>query len=235
MNSVSREIRSFIARLEKGKVFVTRDLLKFGRRGLIDQILYLLVKKLEIKRMARGVFCREEIDGSLPSSHEIALAKARAFGKTICVYGQDALQKLKLADSGSEAIVYASSGKSSSFQSINGRIYFKGTVQTQVETGDSKAGLIVRALCFLGKDRVNENHRYKVYEQISLREDRYLLKKIFPAKMPGWLNDVLTHPLSASEKAAEERQRTLRPQPSELPFNPKIIDIMNAKYREIDL
>jgi len=73
------DIRRHIFGLPARQPFSTRDCLVYGKRSAVDQELYRLVKNGEIRRLARGLFVRDQkIEFSV---FEIANLKAQAFGR----------------------------------------------------------------------------------------------------------------------------------------------------------
>jgi hypothetical protein len=188
--TVMLAVKQYIAKIPNAQPFATRELLPFGKRGTIDQILYLLVKRGHLERLARGVFCKLARKTQLPTIKEIAECKARTFGKTIVTHGIDAQKVLKMNADGCPETTYAVAGRSGSFVTIFGRVHFHGTVHTRVQTGDSKAGLAIRALAQIGRDSCDLYDVQTALFEFD-RNDRIQLKKIFPPKMPGWLSDLI--------------------------------------------
>ncbi len=75
--------RKYVNALPKDKVFVTRDLLAYGSRDAVDKCTQAMVGSAMIRRMARGVFVRNDIGIKDPPIEKIVEAKARAFAKHI--------------------------------------------------------------------------------------------------------------------------------------------------------
>ena len=190
--TVKLSVIQYISNLPNAKPFATRELLRFGKRGTLDQILYLLVKNGDLIRLARGVFCKLPRKTALPTVQEIAECKAKTFGKIIVVHGIDAMKTLKMQTNGCADTTYAVAGRSGSFSTIHGRVFFHGTVHTRVETGNGKPGLAIRALAQLGKDRCDLYDVQTALIDINSIERR-ILKKEFPQKMPGWMSDLILY------------------------------------------
>src|SRR5215472_2800695 len=74
-------IRKHIFSLPLDKPFTTRDCLIYGVRAAVDQTLYRLVKNGTIRRLARGIFVRDE--RKYFSAYKIAKLRAEAFGRKI--------------------------------------------------------------------------------------------------------------------------------------------------------
>ncbi len=147
----SSHIRKFIFNLPKGLIFSTRELLNFGTRAAVDQCLCRLVKRGDIRRLAWGLFMRNDPGIPMPSAFVVATEKAKAFGKQIVYDGGEAAKLLGLIAISSDKIIYATNGRSSSFKYKKLRIYFKGISARKISLGDTRVGLAIKALCLLGK------------------------------------------------------------------------------------
>lgn len=127
---VSIQIRAYISGLAEGKLFTTRELLNYGSRAAVDQALHRLVAKGQIVRMARGVFVKESEGRFRPAVSEVALAKARSFGKDF--YGQiggscsrcKSTPQLESPELQSEPLAFICSGAPSSFDCGGQRVFF---------------------------------------------------------------------------------------------------------------
>lgn len=184
-------IRAHIEGLSPTTIFTTRDVLKYGKRGAVDQCLYMLVKRRTIRRLARGVFVQDKnID---PSIEEIAQIKAAAFARGICKNATDVLCQLALLrqknlTDESSGKVFAINGRSSSFQSFRGAVIYKGIAQRRLKLCDSKTGEKVHALWHLRDDDHIERAVNSVFRQMN-RAERLDLRAC-SSLMPGWLNDM---------------------------------------------
>jgi hypothetical protein len=71
-------IGKFIGELPSGQPFITRECLTFGLRSVVDSVLWNLVNRGVIIRLANGVFVRNDVGMKMPTLTEIVKAKARA-------------------------------------------------------------------------------------------------------------------------------------------------------------
>ena len=185
----SAHIRKFIFNLPKGLIFSTRELLNFGTRAAVDQCLCRLVKRGDIRRLAWGLFMRNDLGVRLPSTLVIATEKAKAFGRQILADGFEAAKLLGLMGSGNQKITYATNGRSSSFKCKDIRIYFKGVSARKMSLGDSPVGLAIRALWQLGKEACQPKDieratiNFNRPERQQFRQSRHL--------MPFWMTNLL--------------------------------------------
>jgi hypothetical protein len=82
--------------------------------------------------------------------------KAAAFQKNIAIHGAKAAYDLKLVDKPPSSNIFASSWRSSSFYFGSEKIYLIGTSPRKMRLSDSKVGLAIRALWYLGKDACDQ-------------------------------------------------------------------------------
>lgn len=144
-------IKRHIHRLEPGEIFTTRDCLSYGTRAAVDQTLYRLVKRGYIERLAFGVFIKPDPSGrTVVSALVVARVKAESFGKKLISHARDAACKLGMASPGKE-LSFAISGSSSSFRFGDDVIRMRQTSQKKIIVGDKDVGVVIRALCYLGK------------------------------------------------------------------------------------
>jgi hypothetical protein len=184
-------IRKFIFNLPKGVIFSTRELLNFGKRAAVDQCLSRLVKKGDIRRLAWGLFMREDFDVATPSTIVIATEKARAFGRQIRVDGLEAARRLGLLSfCEPHEITYATDGRSSSFKINNIRISFKGVGARKMALGNTPVGLAIRALWELGKEACQP----KLIERATIKFNRAERRQLRQSRhlMPFWMANLLS-------------------------------------------
>lgn len=216
---VSKKIRRHLRGLEVDEPFTTRDLLNYGNRSAIDDCIYRLIQENAIHRIARGVFVRTRPNGSYPwfTEREVAEIKANSFGRKLQTHpfkkAKEIAIRLGMIKLGQKWIgecnkldsTYEISGPSSSFMYQGKRIYFKKTTRRKIQLGDSKAGLVMRALWYNGFD-----NRFEVWGQDRQRiaydglyaGDRREIHQS-SALIPAWLSDILN--LDNNDKFIEGR------------------------------
>jgi len=182
-------IKRHIARLPDDQIFSTREFLTYGLRGAVDQALYRLVKQERIVRLARGIFIKNSKTLKLPSIKEIAVAKARAFGKRLSTHGFDALHMLGLSQQGAEFPHFIALGGSTSFKTMGLEVKLKGLAPRFVRLGDTPPGLAIKAMRQLAKsDRTIEALNQTMLGMF--RSDRELIRSS-AWMMPSWLSDLV--------------------------------------------
>ncbi|HEY9685251.1 MAG TPA: hypothetical protein V6C86_26995 [Oculatellaceae cyanobacterium] len=190
-------IRSHISNLSPTTVFTTRDVLKYGKRGAVDQCLCHLVKMGAIRRLARGVFVQDK--NTNPSIDEIARIKAAAFGKRIYKFAADVLSELGIlrqkpaideleSNAKAEGKTFAINGGSSGFQSFQGLVKYKGIAQRKAKLCESAIGEKVNALWHFRTEDQLDRAVNIVFRNLN-RTTRLELRACSNF-MPGWLNDM---------------------------------------------
>lgn len=204
---VTKKIRRHLRTLEIDQPFTTRELLNYGNRSAIDNCIYRLIQEGEIYRITRGVFVRAKSGGKRPhfTQREIAEVKANSFGRKLHTHpfkkAKEIAIRLGLIRPGQKWIkeceelesTYETSGPSSSFMFEGKRVYFKKTTRRKIQLGDSKAGLVIRALWYNGFQ-----NRFAVWGFEAQRKayqglyggDRVEIHRS-SALMPAWLSDIL--------------------------------------------
>jgi Family of unknown function (DUF6088) len=186
----SANIRKFINVLPKGVIFSTRQLLNYGTRAAVDQCLCRLVKNGDIRRLAWGLFMRDDPSVPRPSTQAVATEKAKAFGKQILADGADAARFVGSVTRGNQRTTYAISGRSSSFKYKDVRIYFKGISARKMSLGDSPLGLAIRGLWQLGKDNCRfKNITLAVGSLNGPARQQFMQSRHV---MPAWMTNLLT-------------------------------------------
>lgn len=189
----SQDIRRHIARLQEGVMFTTKDVLHCARRNTVDQALSRLCKKDVIGRIARGVYVklpRRPIP--LPTPQEVAQVKAQSWGKRIMESGQDAAFKLELTEEAEQALVFLTTGCTTAFNSVVGRIRFRKAAPKKVLLGDSNMATKVKAFWHMGKWFCRQTDCLRqVFEPVWQNAPEREELITFAAIMPSWLRDML--------------------------------------------
>jgi hypothetical protein len=189
MTTISN-IRRQIYKSPKDYIFTTRDFLAFGVRTAVDQALYRLVKRGQLIRVARGVFIKDGAKN--PSLEEVAKRKAIAFGRKIRTHCADIAKELKLTAQGNLEPTFATNGRTSAFSFEGKKIHFKSIGSRKWGLGKSRAGGVLRALWYLGKQLCQPELIMKAMLYLN-RPDKQEIKTA-AALMPAWLTDNLaTH------------------------------------------
>ena len=182
-------IQRYISTLPEGQVFTTRDCLVYGTRATVDKALQRFVRLEQIIRLARGVFVRNIGNIKIPTMLEMAIIKAKAFGKELRIHGMDTASIHKLVEAGNQEPTYYVDGSTSSFAYQGRQIHLKKASKKRMMMSDSNAGRAIRALWAIGRKAIRWSHLDKIsHLWHSNNEEK---QKIYLAKawMPAWLGD----------------------------------------------
>ena len=171
-NSCLSFIRRHISNMKDGQIFTTRDCLIYGKRSNVDHALFKCVRSGIIVRLTRGVFTRFTSDLQLPSFFEIATIKAKAFGKEILTHGADTAAKYQMIAKGNEEPTFYVDGSSSCFLYHGSYIHLKKASKKRMHMPDDKAGLAIRALWHMGKEKMFQHFIDKVAILWNTRAER---------------------------------------------------------------
>lgn len=116
--SMAKRIREYIFSLPEGELFTSTQMTALAPRRVVDQTLHRLSSLGVIVRITRGIFMRETEDGWRPSAGDVAIAKAKAFGKFIVPFQRE-------NKDGQATETFLCTGGSSSFKYGNQQITFK--------------------------------------------------------------------------------------------------------------
>ncbi len=112
----------------------------------MDTSLWRLVKEGFLKRVARGVFVRH--DAGLPELAAIVNAKSEAFGRSVIEHCVNVAANLNFPGVLPNEFVASTDGRSSSFDTIYGRVHTKEVATRKRCLGASIIGQTIRALWY---------------------------------------------------------------------------------------
>lgn len=180
----TRLIRNHINTLKRSQLVTTRDLLCYGSRGTVDKATSRLVNSGRLQRVARGVFLPKRRGGNETTIRDIALAKARAFRRTIV---RHMVNIIGTTVTEGHQLIYSTNAFTSSFQTIFGRVYARKVTPRKIQLGDSDAGAIARTLWQIGSDYVTEKLVQKAVRHLEPKDCRELREAA--GLVPAWLNE----------------------------------------------
>lgn len=200
--SVAHSIRQRIRRYRPGEPFTASSFLHMGSRAAVDQELYRLARQGAIKRVSRGAYVKPEVSasfGEIPvSPAKIAKAMAGARGRKLQVSGAEAANRLGLSTQVPVGAVLLTEGPSRTLQ-IGGRmLVLKHAGKRAMVGAGTKAGPVVSALYYLGKQLAGESVAHALQEKLS-SEEKKAVRHVLP-QVPAWMAEVL-------RKAAQEKQK----------------------------
>lgn len=198
MTSVANKIIDKIQQDGPGSVFTSSDFIDLGSRQAVDTALSRLVTQGAIRRLSRGLYDYPKkhhlLGDLLPSLDDVALVIARDTNSTIQISGARALYLLGLTNQVPAQSVYLTDGRSRDIQIGGATLTLRHTSPKMMTGAGSKAGTILQAIRYLGKNHLNDNVLDKLTQQLD-NADKQDLKNI-SRYAPGWakpsINKLLT-------------------------------------------
>lgn len=157
MTSVPQQIVQYAVALPEGMPLHPKELLHLGNRAAIDQALSRLVKKGRLMRVCHGVYvCPVETDlGRRPPAVNKVIASLSAlWGETIVPCGSTAANALGLTSQSPAKSVYLTSGSNRRLTLGEFTVTLRHAPRWQLAAPHRPAGQAVRALSWVGPDRV---------------------------------------------------------------------------------
>jgi hypothetical protein len=188
LRRVTALICRHISRLPKGTPFATREVLGYGHRAAVDQVLCRLVKAGKIRRLTRGIFVRDPACVNVYGFPEIAKIKSESFQRMIADHPETTLEKFLGEKETQPQTTYSINGSSSKFKIGEKTIVLKEICQRKAALCETTLGRRMLALWSLGKGNVTE----KLIQNVLLFYRgglTWLRKNIF--LLPAWLSDQL--------------------------------------------
>jgi hypothetical protein len=188
VEGVTDRINKYVKSLSCGKLFSTRDLLGFGKRGAVDQATHRAVEGGQWQRVARGVFCKKE--SAVPYMFdriEVMKCKAIAFGKEVAVKHQFVKETKKLVLENARLFI---SGQDTEFGLRGDPAKLKLKGHRKIRVANCKGGDHAFAHWSHGKRNYNPKQLSDLLvETLSLEQltdlcDQYRF-------LPAWINDSL--------------------------------------------
>lgn len=201
--SQARKIKDFISELPDDTIFTSRELLHLGSRNAVDTTTHRMVYMGELKRLARGVFMKDLLNQRIPSVVEVAVVKAKAFGKEVFQHGINAASEIGLIDKKifkRTRFLFYTNGCSSSFQTAFHTVRFQAVSKRKTKISKTDAGKIIKAVWQLGKNKAQKSRGKARYIEGNLsRLERLAFRKEVRGT-PSWLYEIF-YPKSRIKKA----------------------------------
>lgn len=199
------KVQQYVRRMPRGTPFVSTSLLKCGARAAVDQALSRLTHAGKIIRVTRGVYVRPEenrfVGQVLPEPFKVAEAIAHKTNESIQVSGAEAARQFGFSTQVPAQPVFLTTGQSRRFKIGALEVNLKHVSKKKIPFPESKVGLAILALWYLGKEQVT----FQVIEKIKMKLTPQEFEKFKSSreKMPVWMGTaVLLHEgIKESERA----------------------------------
>jgi hypothetical protein len=185
---VTSYIKNKINSASADTLFFNRDFINFGARGAVDMCLYRMAITGFVRRLCDGIYVRHDCKRKFTDA-ELGEAKAKRFNRVVNVHPVDTARELKFSERGVLGKTFHSQGRTTSFRSPKGRIFYHGTSSRRVALKDLKTGDKINALWWLKRSVATEEHVLKVLKKMNRTEREEFLWS--HDLMTGWLSDLV--------------------------------------------
>lgn len=157
MQVLAEQIMERATALPEGTPIAAKSLLHLGSRAAVDQALSRLVRRGRLLRAGRGLYVRP-IEGRFgvrtPAVEKVVRAVGEQRGEVVASSGAAAANALGLTTQAPIRSVYLTSGPSRTLSLGNQAVEFRHAPAWQLLLADRPAGEAVRALAWLGPEKV---------------------------------------------------------------------------------
>lgn len=189
MTSLPDIIQAHAAGLPEGAVLTAKALLHLGNRAAVDQALGRLTRAGSLLRVGRGAYVAP-VSGRFgshpPEPIKVVEDWARQFGETVLPHGGLSANRLGLTTQVPVQSIFLTSGRSRQLKVGKLKVELRHAPPRTLALGRSRAGEIVRALEWLGREHAGEAV-VRMAGTLSAAEKQELLGA--RPLMPGWLSD----------------------------------------------
>ena len=196
MESVENKILASLKKCGRGTVFFADRFARLGNGDRLHKAMEILVKRGEIIRVARGVFCYPKIDkvyglGQIfPSVDDIAMAIAKRDKARVVPTALHAQNLLGMSQQVVMNYLYLTDGSARTLKLENGgEIKFKHTAPKNLAFTNRLAMLITFALKDYGIDGVTDEHLKRIKELLP-NEKKEEIERDY-ALMPEWIRELI--------------------------------------------
>jgi hypothetical protein len=206
--SIEDKVLVKIKKARGGSLFFIEDFLSFGSSKSVGKALERLEEKGEISRVARGIYARLEKDPILgvvnPGTDAIAKAIAKRDKARIIPTGTLALNALGLSTQVPMNPVYLTDGAARRINIGKRKIIFKKTSPKNLSAIGKISSLAIQALKEIGKEKVTENQKRILLNQLR-KEEHYRLKHDIRLA-PEWIRKIMREALNVNQ--SEKKNET---------------------------
>jgi hypothetical protein len=181
-------IRVHILRLAEGKPFTTRNVLSYGNRPAVDQVLSRFVKDGFIRRLARGIFVRDQENRLAFSTWDIANLKSGSFQRKLAKHAKTTFKEIFEDDYSKQQTIFSINGSTSKFKMGETIIHLKETCQRKAALSETVIGQRMKALWDAGKNNVTDAMIRQALQFQRGGAARTWLRENF-GLLPAWLTD----------------------------------------------
>ena len=176
--SITKKLISHIKKLGRGALFSPKDLLDIAPRDLIDKTLSRLVGQGLIIRVTRGVYCypkKHPVIGAIsPPLDDIAKTIAKKLDQKLQISGAEAAHLFGISTQVPAKRVYYTDGLSRQIKVGNQVLQFKHACPKKMAGAGEKAGAVLQAIRYLGKQTINDDTINMIAKQVDAKDQKSL-------------------------------------------------------------
>ena len=192
--SIDDQVEHIINKRKTGSILFSEDFQELNNSGAVKVALHRLVKRGDLKRLARGIFTKpkysELVGEILPTTEAIAVAIAKRDKARILATGSYAMHVLGLTTQIPLKLVYLTDGSPRKITIGKRTIQFKKTSPKNLALKGDISKLVVQALKEIGKGQATKNE-INIIQDLLKKEDRKTLKHDI-ALAPQWIAEIMT-------------------------------------------
>jgi len=192
---IAEHIKKELKKLPLGQPFTAALFSRYGTNANIRQILKRLVESGEIMKVSRGIFVRPEtapfVGAVMPSPQQITQLIEKSTGEQIAPTGATAANMLELSTQVPIRAVYLTTGHSRNIKLGNSEITLRHVSHKKLIKPGTKAGLVITAFWYLGKEHVTPTVIKTVKRKLSENEFKELIE--CTPLMPHWMSNAIYH------------------------------------------
>lgn len=192
---IVEHIKTELKKLPLGQPFTAALFSRYGTNANIRQILKRLVESGEIIKVSRGIFARTKqapfVGVVMPSPQQITKLISQSTGEQIAPTGAEAANMMELSTQIPMRAVYLTTGHSRNIKIGNNEITLKHVSSKKLIKPGTKAGLVITAFWYLGKNNVTPKVIEKIKHKLSPSEFEELME--CTPSMPHWMANALYH------------------------------------------
>ena len=190
----TKSIQNHIKTKGAGWIFSAMDFNGIANRNSVDQTLSRLSRKGSIRKLATGLYDTPVINkrfGPLPPDPDKAAhALAQKLDYHLQVNPVQAAHSLGLSQQVPTQAVYLTDGLSKTIKVGNQTLKFVHVSPKKMVGAGTKAGLIIQALYYFGKDNLDESFLVPKVRALLNDKDKHVLMDLAP-KTPLWMQPLL--------------------------------------------
>ena len=195
MLDIAKAVQEWVKGLRLGHVFSVDEFEQYGNTEVVYQELHRLTEQGVINSIQHGIYYKPEPNRMLrgrylsPDVYEVVKVIAEINGELIQIHGGMAANRLKLSTQVPVMDVFYTSGYSREFKIGGTQVRLLHTKNNKFfqHPFDSRVGMAISALLFLGKKIVDLNMVKKLEK--TLTSEEWIL--LYQSSLPAWLHNLL--------------------------------------------